>query len=105
MPLFPALVAAVALTLVVAVGDSAAVCLLVRLEVGLALGGVLGLEVEPRVVPGGGGVGVLVLGEAVLLRPPLRLAARLDLGDRDVLLPVVSPVQLALEKVAESIGL
>ena len=73
--------------------------LLLGLEVRLPVGplAVVRLEVEPRVVPGGrvGQVHGVVLGEAILLLPPLLVPAA-NLRDGDVLLPVMSPVQLAL---------
>ena len=54
-------------------------------------------QVELRVISGGGFADRVVFREVVLLVPPLFLAG-LDLGDRDVLLPVVCPVQLALKQ-------
>ena len=57
---------------------------------------VIGLEVQPGVVPGGGVAVEIVLGETVLLGEPLLVSRRLDLGDGDVLLPMVGPIKLSL---------
>ena len=52
------------------------------------------LQVEPGIVPAGG-VADVVLGEPVLVLPPLRGLLGAELWDGKVLLPVVGPVQLS----------
>ena len=87
--------------------------LVLRLEVGLPVSAltVVGLQVQPWVVSAGGvaeiisvvpaaaavlDAVVVVLWEAVLVLPALG-AAGLDLGDGDVLLPVVGPIKFSLK--------
>ena len=62
---------------------------------------VVTLQVEARVVPAGG-VAHVVLGEPVLVLPPLHRLLGAQLGDGEVLLPVVSPVQLSGGRLAGS---
>ena len=55
---------------------------------------VVALQVEPGIVPAGG-VAHVVLGEPVLVLPPLGGLLRAQLRDGEVLLPVMGPVQLS----------
>ena len=62
---------------------------------------VVALQVEPGIVPAGG-VAHVVLGEPVLILPPLHRLLGAELGDGEVLLPVVSPVQLTRGRLSGS---
>ena len=60
---------------------------------------IVALQVEPGVVPAGG-VADVILREPVLVLPPLSRLLGAQLGDGEVFLPVVGPVQLARGRLA-----